>query len=147
MMSSKDVEEFKERAIHWQKNLKQVEQVITKWTKVQRKWVQLEPIFLASEDIRAQLPDDTRRFEQIDGAFKEMMREAQAEPGVIEACTYEGREELLNNTYEESRFVRKLLMSILSRRRRSSLGSTSSQIKLFLIFYPMVTTQRKSMNT
>jgi dynein heavy chain len=76
MMSSKDVEEFKERAIHWQKNLKQVEQVITIWTKVQRKWVQLEPIFLASEDIRAQLPDDTRRFEQIDGAFKEMMREA-----------------------------------------------------------------------
>jgi len=76
MMSSKDVEEFKERAIHWQKNLKQVEQVITIWTKVQRKWVQLEPIFLASEDIRAQLPDDTRRFEQIDGCFKEMMREA-----------------------------------------------------------------------
>lgn len=53
MMSSKDVEEFKDRAIHWQKNLKQVEQVITIWTKVQRKWVQLEPIFLASEDIRA----------------------------------------------------------------------------------------------
>jgi hypothetical protein len=31
MMSSKDVEEFKERAIHWQKNLKQVEQVIAIW--------------------------------------------------------------------------------------------------------------------
>jgi len=76
-MSSKDVEEFKDRAEHWRKNLKQVEQGITIWTKVQRKWVQLEPIFLASEDIRAQLPDDTRRFEQIDGAFKEMMREAQ----------------------------------------------------------------------
>jgi dynein heavy chain, axonemal len=29
MMSSKDVEEFKDRALHWQKNLKQVEQVIT----------------------------------------------------------------------------------------------------------------------
>jgi len=34
MMSSKDVEEFKDRAIHWQKNLKQVDQVIAKWTKV-----------------------------------------------------------------------------------------------------------------
>jgi dynein heavy chain, axonemal len=80
---------------------------------VQRKWVQLEPIFLASEDIRAQLPDDTRRFEQIDGAFKEMMREAQAEPGVVEACTYEGREELLNNTYDEIEICEKALSEYL----------------------------------
>lgn len=66
MMSSKDVEEFKEKVLYWQKNLKTVDQVITIWVKVQRQWQRLEPIFLASEDIRAQLPDDTRRFEQID---------------------------------------------------------------------------------
>ena len=118
MMSSKDVEEFKERTIHWQKNLKQVEQVITIWQKVQRKWVQLEPIFLASEDIRAQLPDDTRRFEQIDGSFKEMMREAQAEPGVIEACTYEGREELLNNTFDEIEVCEKALNEYLEQKKK-----------------------------
>jgi dynein heavy chain len=80
--------------------------------------VQLEPIFLASEDIRAQLPDDTRRFEQIDGAFKEMMREAQAEPGVIEACTYEGREELLNNTYEEIEICEKALNEYLEQKKK-----------------------------
>ena len=63
MMSSKDVEEFKERVLHWQSNLKTVDSVITIWIKVQKNWQVLEPIFLASEDIRAQLPDDTRRFE------------------------------------------------------------------------------------
>ena len=34
MMSSKDVEEFKERVMIWQKNLKTVDQVITIWLKV-----------------------------------------------------------------------------------------------------------------
>lgn len=51
---------------------------------------------MSAEDIRAQLPDDTRRFETVDGSFKEMMREAREEPGVVVACTWEGREELLN---------------------------------------------------
>jgi len=36
MMSSKDVEEFKEKVMFWQKNLKTVDQVITIWVKVQR---------------------------------------------------------------------------------------------------------------
>lgn len=80
MMSSKDVEEFKDRVMHWQKTLKTVDSVIQIWMKVQRNWQRLEPIFLASEDIRAQLPDDTKRFESIDSAFKDMMREACEEP-------------------------------------------------------------------
>ena len=53
MMSSKDVEEFKERVMHWQKTLKAVDQVIQIWTKVQRAWQRLFPIFLRSDDIRA----------------------------------------------------------------------------------------------
>lgn len=38
MMSSKDVEEFKEKVTHWQKNLKTVDSVIQIWTKTQRNW-------------------------------------------------------------------------------------------------------------
>ena len=64
--------------------------------KVQRNWHRLEPIFLASEDIRAQLPDDTKNFEKIDIEWKDMMRDAAEDPGVVVACTFEGRENLLN---------------------------------------------------
>jgi dynein heavy chain len=63
MMSSKDVEEFKEKVMYWQKNLKTVDQVIAIWIDVQRNWQRLQPIFCDSDDIRAQLPDDSRRFE------------------------------------------------------------------------------------
>jgi len=38
MQSSKDVEEFKEKVNYWQKSLKQVDQVIQIWLKVQRSW-------------------------------------------------------------------------------------------------------------
>ena len=38
MQSSKDVEEFKEKVNYWQKALKQVDQVIQIWLKVQKAW-------------------------------------------------------------------------------------------------------------
>ena len=37
---------------------------------VQRTWLHLESIFIGSEDIRRQLPEDTERFEGIDQDFK-----------------------------------------------------------------------------
>lgn len=118
MLSSKDVEEFKDRVLFWQKTLKTVDSVIGIWVKVQRAWQRLEPIFLASADIRAQLPDDTRRFEQVDTAFKEMMREAREEPGVVVACTWEGREELLEGFLTEIEHCQKALAEYLAQKRR-----------------------------
>jgi dynein heavy chain len=118
MLSSKDVEEFKDRVLHWQKTLKTVDSVIGIWVKVQRAWQRLEPIFLASADIRAQLPDDTRRFEQVDAAFKEMMREAREEPGVVAACTWEGREGLLQEFLTEIELCQKALAEYLGQKRK-----------------------------
>lgn len=118
MMSSKDVEEFKDKVIHWQKNLKTVDQVIQIWIKVQRNWARLEPIFLESEDIRAQLPDDSKVFESIDSAFKEMMREACEEPGCIHACTFDGREELLNDFFKQIEVCEKALNEYLEQKKK-----------------------------
>jgi hypothetical protein len=38
MMSSKDVEEFKDKVMLWQQNLKTIDQVIQIWFKVQKNW-------------------------------------------------------------------------------------------------------------
>jgi dynein heavy chain len=73
---------------------------------------------LASDDIRAQLPDDTRRFENIDANFKEMMREAKEEPGVVTACTYDGREELLNTFFSEIEVCEKALNEYLEQKKK-----------------------------
>lgn len=57
MLAQKEVEEFKENVSKWQKTLKTVDAVIEIWVKVQKNWSRLNPIFLASEDIRGQLRD------------------------------------------------------------------------------------------
>ena len=53
MNASKDSEEFKGDLLKWQKTLKTIDLVLVVWVKVQKSWMRLEPIFLASEDIRA----------------------------------------------------------------------------------------------
>ena len=62
-----------------------------KWTAVIKQWAGLESIFLGSADIRAQLPDDTKRFEGIDQEFKDLQKSAEVETNVAKACNVDGR--------------------------------------------------------
>ena len=47
----------------WQQTLGTMADTVAVWEVVSKTWQALESIFLASEDIRPQLPDDTKRFE------------------------------------------------------------------------------------
>lgn len=70
MLSSKFVGYFLEDILDWQKKLSTADSVINAWFEVQRAWMNLESIFIGSEDIRSQLPEDSKRFEKIDKDFK-----------------------------------------------------------------------------
>lgn len=61
----KFVDYFRDRVMGWQQSLGLVEEVIKEWVHVSKQWASLESIFLASADIRSQLPDDTKRFEGV----------------------------------------------------------------------------------
>ncbi len=52
----KVMEVFRARVETSQKNLGTVEEVLKEWMSVTKAWASLESIFLASVDIRAQLP-------------------------------------------------------------------------------------------
>ena len=86
--------------------------------KVQKNWSRLNPIFLASEDIRGQLPDDTKRFEKVDIDWKELMRDAVENSQVVEACTCEGREEQLNGFYQDIETCEKALNAYLEEKKK-----------------------------
>lgn len=73
MMSSKFIDYFYNEVAAWQMKLSNADQVIQVWMEVQRSWMHLESIFIGSEDIRSQLPEDSKRFENIDGKFKVSM--------------------------------------------------------------------------
>jgi len=118
MLAQKEVEEFRENVSKWQKTLKTVDAVVEIWVKVQKNWSRLNPIFLASEDIRGQLPDDTKRFEKVDIDWKELMRDAVENSGVVEACTAEGREEQLNGFYQDIETCEKALNAYLEEKKK-----------------------------
>jgi dynein heavy chain, axonemal len=70
MLTSKYIAHFLTEVSDWQKKLSQTDQVITILLEVQRTWSNLESIFIGSEDIGYQLPEDSIRFAQIDENFK-----------------------------------------------------------------------------
>ncbi len=56
----KYVEYFFDTVENWRDKLGKVDAVVNVWLKVQKDWRMLVNIFLASEDIRQQLPEDTK---------------------------------------------------------------------------------------
>lgn len=70
MLSSKFVGHFYNEILDWQTKLNTADRVINLWLEVQRIWAYLETIFVGSNDIKVQLPEDTRRFEILDKKFK-----------------------------------------------------------------------------
>lgn len=70
LMTSKYLAHFLKEVSSWQRKLSTADSVISIWFEVQRTWSHLESIFIGSEDIRKQLPDDSKRFDLIDKDFK-----------------------------------------------------------------------------
>ncbi|KAH0629389.1 hypothetical protein JD844_011440 [Phrynosoma platyrhinos] len=70
LMTSKYLAHFLQEVTSWQQKLSTADSVISIWFEVQRTWSHLESIFIGSEDIRNQLPEDSRRFDSIDKDFK-----------------------------------------------------------------------------
>lgn len=70
LITSKFVAHFLNEVSEWQRTLCLADQVITVWFEVQRTWLHLESIFMSSEDIKKQLPEDSARFIRIDEQFK-----------------------------------------------------------------------------
>ncbi|CAH2003821.1 unnamed protein product, partial [Acanthoscelides obtectus] len=74
----------------WEKSLATIGEVIDEWLSVQRKWLYLEGIFVGG-DIRAQLPDEAKKFDDIDKAFRRIMLDTAKRPNVLDCCSASGR--------------------------------------------------------
>lgn len=90
LITSKFIAHFLEEVSTWQSKLSLADSVITIWFEVQRTWMHLESIFMSSEDIRKQLPEDSERFDTIDTDFKQLMLEMAKVPNVVESTNRPG---------------------------------------------------------
>ncbi|XP_050294546.1 dynein beta chain, ciliary-like [Anthonomus grandis grandis] len=117
MMTSKFIDFFLGEVSDWQKKLGNADQVIQVFFEVQRKWMYLESIFIGSEDIRSQLPEDSRRFDKIDRDFKEVLRDMSQTPNIVKATNKAGLYEKLEVLFSELTLCEKALNDYLETKR------------------------------
>ncbi|EFC49517.1 axonemal dynein heavy chain beta [Naegleria gruberi] len=91
--SSRFVEFFIEEIEEWLRKLGKVDTVINGLLDVQRKWLYLENIFIGTDDIRQQLPNDAKNFDAVDRELKLILTEAKKVMNIVSFCSSPGLEE------------------------------------------------------
>jgi dynein heavy chain len=117
MMASRFVKPFLDDVQRWEKKLSLISECIEVWMLVQRKWMYLESIFVGSDDIRHQLPQEAKRFDGIDRDFKKIMVDTAKSPNILECCSVEGRLPQLQGLSDSLEQCQKSLTDYLDTKR------------------------------
>jgi len=83
--SSKYARSVKKQVTQWEKDLNMIGDVIQTWLLTQGKWMYLENIF-SGEDIKQQLPEQARKFTNIDKKWAEIMSSVEKNKNVRYQC-------------------------------------------------------------
>merc|ERR1719272_232386 len=79
---------FEARIADWERKLRLVQEVTSEWLGCQRNWMYLQPIF-DSEDINRQLPQEGKRFTNVDRQWRKTLDKVKATPLIITFCDNE----------------------------------------------------------
>ncbi|XP_047141246.1 dynein axonemal heavy chain 10 isoform X1 [Hydra vulgaris] len=94
MAASRYVGPFLDSVKKWEKSLSHISEVTEIWMVVQRKWMYLESIFIGG-DIRSQLPEEAKKFDDIDKIFKSIMNETVKNSKIVDSAHVTNRLETL----------------------------------------------------
>ncbi|KAL7699312.1 dynein heavy chain cytosolic putative [Lotmaria passim] len=134
MLSDRFVEYFYQKVLAWQKNLGLVDTCTTKWMDIQRQWQNLFPIFVLSEDIKVQLPEEANQFTEADRVFRLLMSKAHPYTSPVEViCSNKlsediGRGETLEETLN-------YIQDILNKCEKALADYLETKRKLFPRFF------------
>ncbi|XP_077065347.1 dynein axonemal heavy chain 11 [Siphateles boraxobius] len=85
LLHSKQATFFHGQVLALQAQLTRADSVLLLWLEVQKTWAHLESIFMGSEDIQHQLPEEAHQFSSIDSDFKVLMLKSSKTKNVITA--------------------------------------------------------------
>ena len=89
MSASQFIGPFLSTVQKWEKAMQTISEVVEAWIELQKKWMYLEGIFIGG-DIRSQLPEEARKFDDVDNIFRKTMMDTSRRLNVLECCSMPG---------------------------------------------------------
>ena len=115
-LASRYVAGIKTLVESWDVKLQRIADVLEAWVEVQKSWMYLEFIF-SSDDIKKQLPEESRMFIQVDKTFKKLMAQTEAANNIANIATQETLLDDLRKSTEHLDKIQKRLEDYLETKR------------------------------
>ncbi len=118
MLGSRYVKQFETEVTEWKKSLDTIAEVIGFLWRVQQIWSYLEPLFIHSEEVKKELPEDAKRFEGINSDVCTNLRALWDARNIRKACNIDGYVLQLEKIAAQLESLKSSLAEFLDGRRR-----------------------------
>ena len=109
---------FKPQAVEWQRALVAVSDVVQMLADIQRTWSYLEPLFIGSDEVKRELPEEAVRFASIDQQVRTILKNMAEIRNVKQACQQSGLLQRLESMNTDQDVCKKALADFLAGKRR-----------------------------